>query len=670
MSSVPDDLRREEEKERSGRESLRSSADRRYDARGRLMAEHNPIVDEPRSPERHMLDIFHRDNINAPVELPDPVPDFTSNDDDNYRDRGHRARAPKEETYYSRWDTLHHLAVEQDRDSIPPRPSRSDVTGDRVRHVPFVAGRVSTAHERLQVTREPAHSGGLSRQFDPNRIAERLARSLLLHHEAPEPIRKYTHRPPAAPYPNYPVHVDLNILADRRHQSPPRFGELDLTTEDTSVALRGRPVIDPSNEDSTHRVIEEAKMPWPVRDADLDHQSTSAKDYLRHATDSIYASALNRQSERPGATEIAVFENRLRFLEAELKARVEKAIADEGERKRMEDAWTQELTANRIRVSEQQKEINECHDIIRQLRSALACRDGEVSALKAARDTAEGTVNSAKSKAEREAMGTVLSQQRLITLMEEERDSLQKKNSQLSAAIDELVEENKQLQLDAMEWRTKALATEQAFVSFAGERASAAAQKDMGQLYDDSAEEENDRPRNSQLPMEKRRDDAKLAAQVLAKRYIEKKNDENPALILNAKYLDRDVQAERQAVSQSSNHGLGDGGKDIAVSQEDYAYRPDHSRRLVADLTSSRARVEEALNYKPEVRRNKRSLASDWAPRLGKSTRCGIDLPSSYQARTPELKDWLRGSSAHKSGVSYMPRGAFQNQYGGASSYY
>ena len=85
-----------------------------------------------------------------------------------------------------------------------------------------------------------------------------------------------------------------------------------------------------------------------------------------------------------------------------------------------------------------------------------------------------------------------MSQQRLITLMEEERDALQKKNKQLTTQVEELVEENKnvsfytyslflstvvistfkkQLQVAAMEWRTKALATEQAFVAFAGERA-------------------------------------------------------------------------------------------------------------------------------------------------------------------------------------------------------
>lgn len=56
-------------------------------------------------------------------------------------------------------------------------------------------------------------------------------------------------------------------------------------------------------------------------------------------------------------------------------------------------------------------------------------------------------------------------------MMEEERESLQKKTKQLASQVEELSEENQKLQVESMEWRTKALAIEQAFASFAGERA-------------------------------------------------------------------------------------------------------------------------------------------------------------------------------------------------------
>lgn len=91
-----------------------------------------------------------------------------------------------------------------------------------------------------------------------------------------------------------------------------------------------------------------------------------------------------------------------------------------------------------------------------------------------------------------------------------------------------------------MEWRTKALATEQAFVAFAGERAgtrssgsgcsicpffapltpctsaAASARADMGRV---ALGEENDEwAGNAPSPGRQRREDAKLAAQVHAKR--------------------------------------------------------------------------------------------------------------------------------------------------------
>ena len=88
------------------------------------------------------------------------------------------------------------------------------------------------------------------------------------------------------------------------------------------------------------------------------------------------------------------------------------------------------------------------------------------------------------------------------------------------------------------------------------------------------------------------------------------------------------------------------------MPQKEYVYRPDNSRRLREDLLSSRARVEEALRYQPApaMGGRRRAQAADWAPRLGSgASRHGADRPS-YQPRTPELKNWLRGSTAPAGG--------------------
>lgn len=319
-----------------------------------------------------------------------------------------------------------------------------------------------------------------------------------------------------------------------------------------------------------------------------------------------------------------------------------------------------------------------------------------------------------------------MSQQRLITLMEEERDALQKKNKQVTAQVDELLDENKnvghinldnidcsnsgliQLQIAAMEWRTKALATEQAFVAFAGERAGAEfivfvlpmpiyllyvsvakAHDDMGHVPPAPNDAENDRIYNASLPTRQMNAEARgdafdqtkrffVSSQFLGPliyrasycRYLDKKNGENPALSLNEKYLDRDSTerslGNNRKVSQSTiifilkvfmccvniSSKVDEGSRDLVVPQKQYDYRPDNSRRLRQDLVSSRARVNEVLNYDHHAIRgaNKRTSASDWAPRLHQRARFGGDFDpvssSPYQPRTPELKNWLRGDSA------------------------
>lgn len=99
---------------------------------------------------------------------------------------------------------------------------------------------------------------------------------------------------------------------------------------------------------------------------------------------------------------------------------------------------------------------------------------------------------------------------------------------------------------------------------------------------------------------------------------------------------------------------IGEGRKDLVVPHKEYTYRPDNSRRLREDLLSSRARVEEALRYQPTPAMNsrKRTAASDWVPHLGRGVgNLPRDIPSSYQPRTPELKNWLRGSNSAPGGA-------------------
>ena len=138
-----------------------------------------------------------------------------------------------------------------------------------------------------------------------------------------------------------------------------------------------------------------------------------------------------------------------------------------------------------------------------------------------------------------------------------------------------------------------------------------------------------------------------LDARDQTKMYIDQRIDRNPILSLNAKFVDNNNVAE---IKPDLDHGIGKNRSELVSSHKEYSYRPDNSKRLRQDILSSRARVEEVLNYTPSTAGAKKARSSGWAPSLNQRQSYASDryrsdgyFSSSFQARTPELKNWLRG---------------------------
>ena len=113
-----------------------------------------------------------------------------------------------------------------------------------------------------------------------------------------------------------------------------------------------------------------------------------------------------------------------------------------------------------VRVAGLERELREAHDVIRHLRVELAARDAEVAALEATKSEMESALESASSRAERDALTTVLAQSRLVAVLDKQRISNESLTSNLKYELDSMREAYKKSQDELLNWKTRALRAE------------------------------------------------------------------------------------------------------------------------------------------------------------------------------------------------------------------
>jgi hypothetical protein len=223
--------------------------------------------------------------------------------------------------------------------------------------MPTVVNTVSKAHQKGRVARRELEGEEAAIES----VAARLAKALIHQKQTKEFIEVER---------SYPMHSLLNLEADARFHVAPRFSDhvaSERSSQPSSAVIRGRPIIVDRSPERAPSPPKEYSLPYPPT-AHLDRSNEHLEEFVSR--------------DRTG---VVMLETRLRSVEAELKARVERSRVEEQEFKRIEDGWAQELTALRIRTAEQQTDITDLHDAIRRLKVDLAARDAEVSSLKGGR---------------------------------------------------------------------------------------------------------------------------------------------------------------------------------------------------------------------------------------------------------------------------------------------
>lgn len=152
--------------------------------------------------------------------------------------------------------------------------------------------------------------------------------------------------------------------------------------------------------------------------------------------------------------------SRIRVLEAEARVRAKERIEFDLEMHKMEVGWSTELTAVSIRnknLEEQNKALKEQQ---RKSNVEMSRLIAQLACLEASKENAEMKVGNAKGKSDREAMGTVMAQQKLLGVMEEHAKASDAKVSLLKEENESLASKLETMTAEITDWKARALSSE------------------------------------------------------------------------------------------------------------------------------------------------------------------------------------------------------------------
>ena len=151
---------------------------------------------------------------------------------------------------------------------------------------------------------------------------------------------------------------------------------------------------------------------------------------------------------------------RMRLLEAEAKVRSRERSDLEREMQICEDKWESELMELEIRNAKLDAECASLKESNRRARIEAARIAGELSASLVAKDAAEALLEGAAAKAESDVLSTVLSQQRLIGLLDKQKDAAMGNLGQYREGLSLLRDKYKTAIAESLDWKARALHAE------------------------------------------------------------------------------------------------------------------------------------------------------------------------------------------------------------------
>ena len=147
--------------------------------------------------------------------------------------------------------------------------------------------------------------------------------------------------------------------------------------------------------------------------------------------------------------------------------RAKERIEFDLEMHRMEVGWSTELTALSIRNKNLEEQNKAFKEEQRKSNVEMSRLIAQLACLEAAKENAEMKVGNAKGKSDREAMGTVLAQQKLLRVLEEHTKTSDAKVTLLKEDNDSLKSQLESMISELNEWKERALSSEKKAKEFA-----------------------------------------------------------------------------------------------------------------------------------------------------------------------------------------------------------
>lgn len=282
------------------------------------------------------------------------------------------------------------------------------------------------------------------------------------------------------------------ISSDGMNETPSRFDATadasiskydDYLGDSVSEAKEATPM---KNENSAIRGVAESPHPAQPVTASVESTSSSQERQRIGLFTNIYeTTSASASSASPGTSsspppkpssppkprttnsnsssdgeDIMELKSRVRVLEAEARVRAKERIEFDLEMHKMEVGWSTELTAVSIRNKNLEEQNRFLKDEQRKSNVEMSRLIAQLACLEAAKENAEMKVGNAKGKSDREAMGTVLAQQKLLGVLEEHAKASDTKATLLKEENDSMTSKLESMSAELTDWKARAVSSE------------------------------------------------------------------------------------------------------------------------------------------------------------------------------------------------------------------
>jgi hypothetical protein len=158
---------------------------------------------------------------------------------------------------------------------------------------------------------------------------------------------------------------------------------------------------------------------------------------------------------------IKILEDEIMISKAVARVRERERLDYEKEAKKCEEDWATELTALSIRNLSLEKELFNQKELVMKMKIDSVTKDAQISSLMVSKDNAELKVDGAKGKAERDSLSAVLSQKKLVEILDNQRISVENQTQLLKSELNTLRTDYTKVVEESLQWKQEVIKLKQ-----------------------------------------------------------------------------------------------------------------------------------------------------------------------------------------------------------------